>query len=47
MHSPSFSVKRPSAVVSSKSMPSFAFRCSAASIAPGSAHGRLVQMVSL
>src|SRR5712691_5930509 len=46
-HSPSFSVKRPSAVVSFQSMPSFFFRCCAASSAPESAHGRLVQMHSL
>src|SRR5580765_3185384 len=46
-HSPSLSVKRPSAVVSFQSMPRRFFRCPAASSAPDSAHGRLVQMHSL
>ena len=46
-HSPSFSVKLPSAVVSLKPMPSCFFRCSAASFAPCSAHGRLVQIATL
>ena len=40
MHSPSFSVNRPSGVVSLKPMPSFPGRCFAASLAPDSAHGR-------
>ena len=47
MHSPSFSVKLPSGVVSLKPMPSFFFRYSAARSPPDSAHGRLVHTVSL
>src|SRR5437762_58411 len=46
-HSPCFSVKRPSALVSLKSMPSLRLRCAAAAVAPCSAHGKLVQIVSL
>ena len=46
-HSPCFSVNIPSGVVSPNPMPSFCFRCSAASLALCSAHGRLVQIVSL
>src|SRR6185503_14774443 len=47
MHSPSLSVMPPSVVVSLNSMPSRRLRCSAASTAPESAHGRLVQMTTL
>src|SRR4029453_16047508 len=47
MHSPSFSVKLPSAVVSLKPMPSRDLRCSAAAVAPCSAHGRFVHSTSL
>ena len=46
-HSPSFSVNAAVGVVSLKPMPSCCFRCSAASFAPDSAHGRLVQIVIL
>jgi hypothetical protein len=46
MHSASLSVNAVG-VVSSNSMPSFCFRCSAATWRPCSAHGRLVQMRSL
>ena len=47
MHSPSFSVNQPSAVVSLKSMPRRFLRWSAAASEPCSPHGRQVQMVSL
>src|SRR5690606_8530893 len=47
MHSPSFSVNFPSAVVSLKSMPSFCRKRATASLAPESAQGRLVQIVIL
>ena len=47
MHSPSFSVNVPSAVVSLNPMPNVVFRCAAATAAPCSAHGRLVQMLTL
>jgi hypothetical protein len=47
MHSPSRSVNTPSAVVSPKPIPSRCFRCSAAFVAPCSAHGRFVQIVTL
>jgi hypothetical protein len=46
-HSPSFRVNMPSAVVSLRSTPSLDLRCSTASFAPRSAHGRLVQTQSL
>jgi hypothetical protein len=42
-----FSVNIRSSVVSPNPMPSFRFRCSAASLALCRAHGRLVQIVSL
>ncbi len=42
-HSPSLSVNLPSAVVSFQPMPSRRLRCAAASPAPESAQGRLVQ----
>src|SRR6185436_17977566 len=47
MHSPSLSVKRPSGVVSPKPTPRRFLSCAAASVAPDSAHGRFVQIVSL
>jgi hypothetical protein len=47
MHSPSLSVKRPSAVVSPKPMPRRFLSGSAAAVAPDSAHGRFVHSVSL
>src|SRR3990172_12191397 len=46
-HSPCLSVKRPSGVVSFQSIPSFFFRCSAASTAPERAQGRFVHTHSL
>ena len=46
-HSASLSVNAPSGVVSLKPMPSAFLRCCAATLAPCSAHGRLVQIAIL